>query len=172
MCLTVPAVFTARLERQRQIVYLLFGGAFATFARFGKNSSKRGADYVSDALRSRFRCSRQRSAGSLVLSCGALRQLVDDCGLGGDPPGNLLGGGAVRARSGNEDSLPVVAELIDGVLDVAQCAVPAEFGRGLEVGAGEPAAGQFLDGAYVDDPVVQMLHEGGHVPGQEDPVRA
>jgi hypothetical protein len=47
MRLAVHPVFTGWLERQRQIVYLLFGGAFATFGCFGKISLKRGADYVS-----------------------------------------------------------------------------------------------------------------------------
>jgi len=57
-----PSGFTGWLERQRQIVYLLFGGAFATFGVFGKISLKRGADY---SYGSRFAGSASACAGRI-----------------------------------------------------------------------------------------------------------
>jgi hypothetical protein len=61
----------------------------------------------------------------------------------------------------------VVAELLDALLDVGQCAVVAALGGGVEVGPGEPSARQLLDRGDVDDPVVQERLEGRHVADQE-----
>ena len=50
--------------------------------------------------------------------------------------------------------------------------MPAALVRGLEVGARVPALGQLLEGGHVHDPVVQVVDELGHVPGEEGLVGA
>ena len=67
----------------------------------------------------------------------------------------------------HEHGLAVVAQLGDRLADVGEGAVPAALGRGREVGTREPAAGQLLDRGDVDDPVVQVGLEVGHVAGEE-----
>src|SRR5687767_3429121 len=75
-----------------------------------------------------------------------------DTGLGTEPGepaavprGDLPGAGAVRAGLGHEDGLPVVAQLLDALLDVGERAVVAALGRSREVGPRVPPAGELLD---------------------------
>ena len=68
---------------------------------------------------------------------------------------------------GHEERLAVVLQLLDALLDVGERAVAAALLGGGEVDPRVPAAGQLLDRRDVDDPVVQVVLELGHVPGEE-----
>src|ERR671921_2920183 len=65
---------------------------------------------------------------------------------GSDLGGDGAGGVGVGARLRGEDGAAVVAQLVDGVADVAQGPVVAGLRRRLEVRPRIPAAGELLDG--------------------------
>src|SRR5260221_13140947 len=66
----------------------------------------------------------------------------------------------------DEDGVPVVAELVDRFLDVGERAVRLGLLR-HRVPACIPFRDEHFDRADVDDPVVQIGVQPGHVPGDE-----
>src|SRR3712207_3398397 len=107
---------------------------------------------------------------SYLLSGGSLARggLLD--GPCQRPPvllGELLRLGGRRPRRSHEDRRPVVAQLLDALLDVSQRAVVPVLGGGVEVRAGVPPPGELLDGRDVDDAVVEEGLQLRHVASDE-----
>ncbi|MPM31659.1 hypothetical protein SDC9_78216 [bioreactor metagenome] len=102
--------------------------------------------------------------------CGAVLGQAGEAGpvLARDP----LQGGGVGSGLVDEDGLAVVAQLLDGLLDVGECAVVPVLGRGVVVGLRVPPPRQLLDRGDVDVAVVDVRLQLGHVLGQEGAVGA
>ena len=120
-------------------------------------------DHPADRARAPRRRPRRRHtpAWAYAVRCGQRRGSMT-CGRASALAVALSGPGL-----GHEDGLAVVAQLGDRLADVGEGAVAAGLLRGVEVGARVPAAGQLLDRADVDDPVVQVGLELRHVAGEE-----
>src|SRR5476649_2529013 len=81
--------------------------------------------------------------------------------------GDLLGLRPVWPRGRDEQGLAVVLQLLDAVEDVSQRAVAAVLLRRVVVGPRVPPTSQLLQRRDVDQPVVQVGVELGHVPAEE-----
>ena len=81
-------------------------------------------------------------------------------------------GGRIRGDFGDEDVFAVVAEFVDGLLDVVEGAVAALFGGALRFHGWVPAAHQFLHAGYVDGAVVEVVLNVGQVGVKEAAVGA
>ena len=73
----------------------------------------------------------------------------------------------IRAGGRDEEQIAVVAQLVNGFDDIGERTVAAVLRRTVAVDVRIPAAGELLDGAHVDDPIVQVLHEARHVAVEE-----
>ena len=74
-----------------------------------------------------------------------------------------FGGVAVGAGEVNEYGFAVVAQFGDRLADVREGAVVACFVWGIEIHLGVPAAGKLLDAGDINQAVMQILVNVGHV---------